>query len=353
MNEKRNSSRNEYIDYLRGLLILLVVQGHTIQYFVYSNSSEFFSDPFFKFIYIFHMPLFMAVSGFVSFYSIDKKSGYQSISARFNQLIVPVLCLSILSKCIEYLVYASLRLSIDDLLLILPNSIVHEFLTSFWFLWCVFVSTIVVVLLRKLNIDNLLLFVISSLLIILLPEFDNLYLFKFTFPFFCAGYWFAKRGNVLNYQQITYKKIILCTLVSLICFLLWKNGTYVYISKMYLFKGNLLNIILRCIGACGFSLLFIMLSFIQFKRTNLPLISEFGKNSLSIYIIQTYIVEKFFTLHPTLQNHIILKIILSPFISIFMCLVAYYFVKFIYKYSFVSKLFLGAYSKPNIKTIVG
>jgi fucose 4-O-acetylase-like acetyltransferase len=53
--------------------MFLVVYVHIIQYVVY-NGKGFFQDQIFKAIYMFHMPLFMAVSGFLSFYSIQKST---------------------------------------------------------------------------------------------------------------------------------------------------------------------------------------------------------------------------------------------------------------------------------------
>ena len=80
MSQKISLLRNAYIDYLRGLLVLLVAYGHTIQYIAYRNkTAEFFDDPIFKLICIFHMPLFMVASGFVSFYSIERNAASATI----------------------------------------------------------------------------------------------------------------------------------------------------------------------------------------------------------------------------------------------------------------------------------
>ncbi len=61
--------RNEYLDYLKGLLISLVVLGHTIQV-----SKTNFDDSFlFRVIYSFHMPFFFLVSGYLAFSQLEKK----------------------------------------------------------------------------------------------------------------------------------------------------------------------------------------------------------------------------------------------------------------------------------------
>ena len=56
------SSRIEYIDRLKGLAILAVVMGHII-YFVFHLSD----DPVWGYIYSFHVPLFIFLSGYVIF----------------------------------------------------------------------------------------------------------------------------------------------------------------------------------------------------------------------------------------------------------------------------------------------
>ena len=56
--------RDKRIDALRGLLMILVVLGHVIQY-VY-EPKDFDNNILFRVIYSFHMPLFMCVSGYVT-----------------------------------------------------------------------------------------------------------------------------------------------------------------------------------------------------------------------------------------------------------------------------------------------
>ncbi len=54
--------RDERYDIAKGVAIILVVVGHSIQF----HLSEFDDNPVFRAIYSFHMPLFMAVSGAVA-----------------------------------------------------------------------------------------------------------------------------------------------------------------------------------------------------------------------------------------------------------------------------------------------
>ena len=65
------------VDAVRGLAILLVVVGHAIQ----SSVADFHSNLAWQIIYAFHMPLFMAVSGYVV--------GTVNLWDKFKRLVVP------------------------------------------------------------------------------------------------------------------------------------------------------------------------------------------------------------------------------------------------------------------------
>ena len=61
-----------WADNLKGFLIPLVVLGHAIQY-----SYEYFDySHFYNYIYSFHMPAFMTISGFLSYLAKYKFTQY-------------------------------------------------------------------------------------------------------------------------------------------------------------------------------------------------------------------------------------------------------------------------------------
>lgn len=55
------SSRLDYVDRAKGVMVLLVIVGHICQYDFCRGKDE----PLFRFIYSFHMPLFFLLSGYV------------------------------------------------------------------------------------------------------------------------------------------------------------------------------------------------------------------------------------------------------------------------------------------------
>lgn len=58
-------------DLLKAFAIYLVILGHVLQYVVFK--SIFFKDPLWCFIYTFHMPLFILISGFFFSYKEEAR----------------------------------------------------------------------------------------------------------------------------------------------------------------------------------------------------------------------------------------------------------------------------------------
>lgn len=74
------NSRIDYIDRLKGLTIFLVVMGH-----VYGMAFSQSNDIFYKFIYSFHMPLFMFLSSLVACSGVITNTRYLCNSLFFHQ----------------------------------------------------------------------------------------------------------------------------------------------------------------------------------------------------------------------------------------------------------------------------
>lgn len=80
-------SRDDYIDFLKGMTILFVVMGHMITKF--SDASSV--DILFNFIYSFHMPLFFFISGYTEEKYCIKYEDHKSLmlKRRSYSLIIP------------------------------------------------------------------------------------------------------------------------------------------------------------------------------------------------------------------------------------------------------------------------
>lgn len=87
--------RFSYIDNLKGFLIILVVFGHCIQNFM----PYYESNLLFRLIYSFHMPLFIFVSGFVSY---KDQLTWESVGKRFLQLMLPFFAWAVVKALIKW-----------------------------------------------------------------------------------------------------------------------------------------------------------------------------------------------------------------------------------------------------------
>lgn len=93
MIEQQNN-RNTQIDNIKGLLILLAVLGHIVEPL---TGPQPYLYQFYAFIYIFHMPAFLFLSGYLS-------KGGESFNAGkiVNQLIVPFLVFNCIYEILYY-----------------------------------------------------------------------------------------------------------------------------------------------------------------------------------------------------------------------------------------------------------
>lgn len=71
MNTQLKQRRILYLDYIKAFAIILVIIGHVLQYMIWP--SDFDEHYIWNFIYSFHMPLFMFISG-VTMAMKDRKS---------------------------------------------------------------------------------------------------------------------------------------------------------------------------------------------------------------------------------------------------------------------------------------
>ena len=77
-------NRNKYIDFLKGILIILVVLGHSFQ------NSKSYEDLIIRVIYSFHMPAFMLISGYLFHRSYEKNKGIM-IKKQIKHIGIPII----------------------------------------------------------------------------------------------------------------------------------------------------------------------------------------------------------------------------------------------------------------------
>lgn len=287
--------RFEFLDFLKGFLIFLVTIGHAIQFVAYQN-TDFWSDPVFKAIYIFHMPLFMAVAGYVSYSGLSKSKNIMLyVRLRLQTYLIPVFVWAAMFQTALFIMKS--HLSITDL----PVSIINEALTSLWFIWALLGAIIVTALAQSAGRYRNLFFIVLFVMILYLPDVYNIHLFKYTLPFFIIGFLASSMHFKGIGSKLEYPLIMILGCFSFLCFIIWDNETYIYISKMELSLDNAFNVIFRWLSGAIVSVFVVMLLYKVYCVIPLKIktmVSSVGKDSLYIYIIQGYlfmVIGKFFT----------------------------------------------------------
>ena len=89
MSEKKDISKNYYIDIAKFITIFLMVIGHALQLFNWSEFREscaYYDNWVYRVIYSFHMPMFMFISGYLYYISVLKStSGFTILIRRLKQ----------------------------------------------------------------------------------------------------------------------------------------------------------------------------------------------------------------------------------------------------------------------------
>ena len=200
-----------YPDVLRGFAIFMMLLGHCLQM---GSGAEFrvralyFSDRFYQWIYSFHMPLFMLLSGALFAFSLKRhqeENASSLLGNRFRRLILPVLVWSVIELAAAYFKAPDAFIpgaeaflaedfpGVSGAAAAVLYCIVH-FLTSHWFLWAVFLSEVLVLAVRRVG-DSPLIHAALLAAAFFVPDGLNAMMYKFMHPFFLLGYYGVIRAS--------------------------------------------------------------------------------------------------------------------------------------------------------------
>lgn len=164
-----------YLDLVKLFTIYLVILGHVIAMMVngYTVGGRLYS-----LIYSFHMPLFMLLSGyFVSSSTLNKPFG-EFLFAKVQQLLLPAITCTLI-VCVYLYIF---RGTVDYRTEVIGNS---------WFLKTLFVYYVLFYLLKRIEANDWVLFVLSCVILFLIPHGSTLQI-NLLFPYFWGGASFAE-----------------------------------------------------------------------------------------------------------------------------------------------------------------
>ena len=300
MNEKKK--RWIYPDFCKGILIILVVIGHSIQFGLgkqYYSSGLYFENPIYKVIYSFHMPAFMIISGFFWKNKIKGTCKSNVLVSRIKRLLQPIVSWAIIVTVITFLLeLMSIEKMIKDLTI--------NFVFGLWFMWALIICSILLFVIEKLPCNKMVVVGFLMLLFLLTPDIINFHLYKFVFPFFIMGGCIAEKETILKY--CSNKKVLLIMPILFVMWILllgkYNNQCYIYISGVSLLqKTDTLNQFFIDIYRWGVALIAcifvgnICYWILQIKNKAVGrivfVVSWIGKKSMVVYIVSTTIFNKF------------------------------------------------------------
>ena len=301
------TNRNTTIDTLKGIAIILVIYAHCIQFgsgLNYLETHSFFDNEIFKFIYSFHMPLFMLISGYLFYFAIQKHSYEHNLKTRIKGLFVPI----ILWQTIWILLW-DCHNPINHNVLYVFNS----YLNTLWFITSVFFNSLIVLLCNKYAKDSLLLYIIIFIISLFIPNYHGYNLYVFMLPYFLCGYFYNKTGIIkgtMNRKTIITGFFSLVILFSILLYH-YRINDYAYTSGTFIIKNHMISMSQICtdifrwiIGLNGsLCVIFLIVLIYKTKTHNflLKFLSFTGTKTMGLYIISTYLFKLFYLL-PIKEN---------------------------------------------------
>lgn len=298
-------------DLLRGFAIILVVLGHCIQEGsgeVYRTEQLYFHDRLYQFIYSFHMPLFMMISGYLSWKGIwganEKSARTNLLKRRAATLLIPIFAWTALDYARILIVN---HLSGEPQ----PEALVFVYfynaLNNFWFLWAVWWCFLIVFVMHCFMRDNIGIYVLGFLMLFAIPDGLGLGAYKYMLPYFLFGCyvhdWMQRKGWGLD-CRLKMWMVIAAGLAFAGLFLYYNEDSFIYLSGYKLIgkpvAGQLWIDLYRMLVGFAGSLFFVILW--QYIVTGLNKVNDgewlikcsvlrrLGADSMGIYILSGYLL---------------------------------------------------------------
>jgi len=292
MYYKSLSSRDYSLDNIRFLLIFSVVFAHFLEV----------SDPFngiwlvYKFIYSFHMPVFIFLFGYNVKHS-PKRIVYHWL--------------------IPYIVFQTIYILFSRCVLDIDKDL--QYSTPYWHLWYILTCLFYQLLLplfdtsdkRRQFLSIICVFVISLIIgfIDSIGYYMSLSRFFVFQPWFLLGY-YCKKDGVLETISVRSRIHSIITFVSIAVIVL--SAPFLYYTKLpdrmlygsYSYSNSGSNIWMRAIVFI-ISLAWILFLFVEVKyvlNKKLPLITTIGQNTWPIFLLHGFFVKIIPAYYPSLLN---------------------------------------------------
>lgn len=298
------NERDSRWDIIKGIAIFLVILGHCIQVM----DPEWRVNSVYGFIYSFHMPLFMFISGFFT-KLVGRPTSWRWFIRRTERLFVPC--------CVHGTLLALAHVVLIREFHGLPNLL--SLLNAVWYLLILYILSVVMLVIEWIPTSwgkciAWCVFAVSIFIAAFAP--DSQYIL-FMLPFFLVG-------NLMRRYQLLYPSTWLLSLLSVVFFFvfpLWNFESSVYTINFATGVQSVVKdfMFLYVCGFCGIGFVLFVCKYFPVKENGLKAISYIGRRTLDLYVLQIYLMRIFEKIHLFSTANIFFHVLLA-LIEIILCL---------------------------------
>ena len=267
--EEKLNNRNKDIDFYKGILMWGVFYGHLMKAVNVGLCSH--SDFLYAFMRIFDMPFFMILSGFFLNKGLNRKSVKDLLMDRTSMILFPII---IWTLCAGQLT-----------------------ITKYYFLWAVYICSIICILTRwgtsffTSKWSRIMEFIIYTVLIVALHIISIPWNLFYLFPFFIFGLAINNIGF-----KVKHFKFLFIVFVLGLCFWKadyspWNTGYNTWVSDKFIIIIYFYRFILAILSVY---MVAGVLAFVNVGKIS-GRIALCGRETLALYILQSFVIERFFT----------------------------------------------------------
>ena len=333
------NKRIGYLDHVKLYAIYLVILGHVVAMMVNGYAV---GGRLINFIYSFHMPLFMLLSGYFVSSRLGEMPAMKLLKKKGQQLLLPAITCTLI--CCTYLWLTKEQPNYRD-----------EVIGNSWFLKILFVYYILFGLLKRLPANDWVLCVASCAALFVIPGCSSLQV-NLLFPYFWGGY-LLRKYSVLERINSSWLYALALFLIFGVFYSLqqhWGIPNYIAINCDSL-KMNWHLILLRYLVAFSGSLSVITAVSFIYKHLECSSftnrLSRYGQCTLGVYVLQTILVINIFpdTLAWYVESELLLDIVVAPLLSVGFLAVCLWLIHWLSKNKIVDLLmFGGQYYKKQL-----
>ena len=269
-----------WLDFSKGVAILLVIIGHALQYYLYP--STFSEEMSWRIVYSFHMPFFFILSG--TAFSFSRKNGFSLffIMSRLRRLMIPFVSWALVNMLIMTLINEKVSML---------SYVINPAHGGLWYLWALFYISIFFCFITYVFTRIPYQLIASLLFYVALIVLSNTASGKFGlneisryFIFFVLGY-YARSLGWINYLVSSKKQ----------CFLLFSAAVIIWCVAFFAFvpnsENNFVNWIYKSSIALSGSTVALLLCILMTSiKIPFKFVEMFGANTLGMYAVNTYII---------------------------------------------------------------